>query len=110
MILDLCDILPSIAEVYTLSLHDALPISRAGQAAAEAVFLKCAMDSGRRRSPRRCGRSGRRWNGPPCARAGSDAPVGLGDRKSTRLNSSHTVISYAVFCLTKKNENNTHAA
>src|SRR5256885_12121267 len=34
-----------------------------------------------------------------------DLPVGepLGDRKSTRLNSSHLVISYAVFCLTKKN-------
>src|SRR5260221_6561870 len=28
--------------------------------------------------------------------------VGMGDRKSTRLNSSHTVISYAVFCLNKK--------
>src|SRR5438034_7296109 len=28
-----------------------------------------------------------------------------GDRKSTRLNSSHTVISYAVFCLKKKNKN-----
>src|SRR5947207_12573335 len=28
------------------------------------------------------------------------------DRKSTRLNSSHTVISYAVFCLKKKNGNN----
>src|SRR5438132_2859130 len=33
----------------------------------------------------------------------SEDPVGLrGDRKSTRLNSSHTVISYAVFCLKKK--------
>src|SRR5260221_7944130 len=31
------------------------------------------------------------------------AAVGPGDRKSTRLNSSHTVISYAVFCLKKKN-------
>src|SRR5438034_6342185 len=30
-----------------------------------------------------------------------------GDRKSTRLNSSHTVISYAVFCLKKKKENHT---
>src|SRR5260221_9910963 len=30
-----------------------------------------------------------------------------GDRKSTRLNSSHTVISYAVFCLKKKNKNRT---
>src|SRR5438034_4720593 len=32
----------------------------------------------------------------------SIAPGGVGDRKSTRLNSSHTVISYAVFCLKKK--------
>src|SRR5947207_12720707 len=31
--------------------------------------------------------------------------VGAGDRKSTRLNSSHTVISYAVFCLKKKKGN-----
>src|SRR2546426_8378043 len=30
------------------------------------------------------------------------------DRKSTRLNSSHLVISYAVFCLKKKKKNNTH--
>src|SRR5260221_4879928 len=33
------------------------------------------------------------------------APVGNQDRKSTRLNSSHTVISYAVFCLKKKKIN-----
>src|SRR3989449_4441400 len=32
-------------------------------------------------------------------------PVGLGDRKSTRLNSSHGYISYAVFCLKKKKNN-----
>src|SRR5437588_1105750 len=32
------------------------------------------------------------------------------DRKSTRLNSSHTVISYAVFCLKKKNKNNIKSA
>src|SRR5260221_3613136 len=41
--------------------------------------------------------------------AGIFAPVSLsatGDRKSTRLNSSHTVISYAVFCLKKKNQDN----
>src|SRR5947208_12534034 len=31
-------------------------------------------------------------------------PSGGGDRKSTRLNSSHQIISYAVFCLTKKND------
>src|SRR3989442_9648711 len=33
----------------------------------------------------------------------------LGDRKSTRLNSSHVRISYAVFCLKKKNNDNAHA-
>src|SRR5207244_8357560 len=33
------------------------------------------------------------------------AAPGLGDRKSTRLNSSHQIISYAVFCLKKKNRN-----
>src|SRR5688572_32717754 len=35
-------------------------------------------------------------------------PVWRGDRKSTRLNSSHSQISYAVFCLKKKIRNNTH--
>src|SRR2546430_12610047 len=73
-------------EIYTLSLHDALPICR---------------DRGRRRRA-----AGRR-----------DHPAGAGlhagparrvrrlprDRKSTRLNSSHSQISYAVFCLKKKN-------
>src|SRR5436190_3516319 len=34
-----------------------------------------------------------------------EGEVGCQDRKSTRLNSSHTVISYAVFCLKKKNKN-----
>src|SRR5438034_6984927 len=36
------------------------------------------------------------------------APAGSPDRKSTRLNSSHTVISYAVFCLKKKNNDSTN--
>src|SRR5256885_6133003 len=49
-----------------------------------------------------------RMPGPDLAwqRAGRDAgnhqPLCAGDRKSTRLNSSHLVISYAVFCLKKK--------
>src|SRR5438034_7065266 len=34
--------------------------------------------------------------------------LGKGDRKSTRLNSSHTVISYAVFCLKKKKKKKTN--
>src|SRR2546426_7274846 len=60
-------------EIYTLSLHDALPISRR--------LLRRVEDRGA--APRHPG--------------GDDA-----DRKSTRLNSSHLVISYAVFCLKKK--------
>src|SRR5437588_9124805 len=40
-------------------------------------------------------------------RTHSATALGLVDRKSTRLNSSHTVISYAVFCLKKKKKTNT---
>src|SRR5437773_8928746 len=36
---------------------------------------------------------------------GDEVAPPLGDRKSTRLNSSHITISYAVFCLKKKNKN-----
>src|SRR5256885_9955532 len=46
---------------------------------------------------------------PRCAPLRSQAAAPLPrDRKSTRLNSSHLVISYAVFCLKKKNETKTH--
>src|SRR5205807_9144279 len=68
-------------EIYTLSLHDALPICRRVRA--------------RRRIARRSRAS------PPCQRPRSRARA-RSDRKSTRLNSSHLVISYAVFCLKKK--------
>src|SRR5256885_7461545 len=60
-------------EIYTLSLHDALPIY-------------AALTDWQR----------------ACEQAGYADAVELGDRKSTRLNSSHLVISYAVFCLKKK--------
>src|SRR5437762_8722468 len=71
-------------EIYTLSLHDALPISTPWNAplcsAAAAWFC-----------PTICPRaSTARLNGQ------------WSDRKSTRLNSSHRCISYAVFCLKKK--------
>src|SRR5690606_41434595 len=74
------------AVAYTLSLHDALPISLV-----DVVELARAC---------RCG-AGRLDAG---AVALADV-VGDGDRKSTRLNSSHVKISYAVFCLKKKSGN-----
>src|SRR5574343_855969 len=58
-------------EIYTLSLHDALPISPTYHC------VHCRVDAER---------GVLRWK----------------DRKSTRLNSSHITISYAVFCLKKK--------
>src|SRR3712207_9349104 len=74
-------------EIYTLSLHDALPIlderpnlidlePAAGQVAEHPVLILAA-------------------HAP-------EIDQELGDRKSTRLNSSHANISYAVFCLKKK--------
>src|SRR5258708_23303617 len=67
-------------EIYTLSLHDALPI-----------YL-C-----RRRTQQRRGAVRRQ-----ARRAAQEQRLALPDRKSTRLNSSHQIISYAVFCLKKK--------
>src|SRR5947207_5120673 len=52
----------------------------------------------------RCARARDR---PRCRHTISSRPAPVGDRKSTRLNSSHTVISYAVFCLKKKKKNTT---
>src|SRR5256885_7043448 len=87
-------------EIYTLSLHDALPISRGPS--------DCPRTSARRESRRaRPGHGGSR-PAPGCARPRTPAPApgrrgrSCADRKSTRLNSSHLVISYAVFCLKKK--------
>src|SRR2546429_3245365 len=88
-------------EIYTLSLHDALPISD--------------------RERRICGLQ----QDVECPAVGPDAcPQHLeglqrrlrqwrrgrprGDRKSTRLNSSHGYISYAVFCLKKKKKNHSY--
>src|SRR5438034_7010834 len=83
---------PARTEIYTLSLHDALPISelkasqlREEQKARQAQEQHDDSDETETEvEPTR---------GFPCSAR---------DRKSTRLNSSHTVISYAVFCLKKK--------
>src|SRR5438067_8401725 len=69
-------------ELYTLSLHDALPISRS----------TCSAGPAGRRTLQRA----------PGSNARSASP--RGDRKSTRLNSSHVSISYAVFCLKKNTQ------
>src|SRR3989442_11890344 len=81
-------------EIYTLSLHDALPISpmeafrgniAAIHARDRAAYLSHYLHT------------------PELARVD-------GDRKSTRLNSSHVRISYAVFCLKKKNRNHLNSS
>src|SRR5436305_12548845 len=71
---------PATTEIYTLSLHDALPIS---------------LHHLDRRGIQRL-----KWGTHVLQRAALDR-----DRKSTRLNSSHVRISYAVFCLKKKKKN-----
>src|SRR2546429_7790720 len=69
-------------EIYTLSLHDALPI---------------------------CGGVGGPLRAEAVERPGAPEPHDT-DRKSTRLNSSHGYISYAVFCLKKKKKKHKHIA
>src|SRR2546426_6502412 len=62
------------------------------------------------RPPRGTGSPGRRA-GPACGTRDRPPPrsdAGRPDRKSTRLNSSHLVISYAVFCLKKKKKKKTY--
>src|SRR5256885_7361974 len=93
-------------EIYTLSLHDALPI------------CEC-------QSCGSCGNLFAFWThtqgargtftlhrveplSPGCPSWSRFATCKQRDRKSTRLNSSHLVISYAVFCLKKKNTTNVH--
>src|SRR5438874_5946428 len=77
-------------EIYTLSLHDALPISAFGRRGRD---VRDHEDTELRAHPSVTGASMRRA-GP--------STLGSRDRKSTRLNSSHVEISYAVFCLKKK--------
>src|SRR3712207_8644622 len=82
-------------EIYTLSLHDALPIltiklgialAETGQLTRVDALLRDRLDTEGRGSPF----------------VVFHEPSGKQDRKSTRLNSSHANISYAVFCLKKK--------
>src|SRR3712207_9537453 len=82
-------------EIYTLSLHDALPIWRR----VPGLQAPAGAHGVRERGLRALGH-GRLAQGDPGQGARHPAPDR--DRKSTRLNSSHANISYAVFCLKKK--------
>src|SRR3712207_7215863 len=77
-------------EIYTLSLHDALPISR------RTLPLLCLLFLGG------CQREAPPQGKPPVVEGSRPPGQEASDRKSTRLNSSHANISYAVFCLKKK--------
>src|SRR5690349_23499319 len=83
--------------IYTLSLHDALPISR------DRGHDRCRRRDLRAEGPRL---ALRRLSASPLCRPDEclDEVEDARDRKSTRLNSSHVEISYAVFCLKKKNK------
>src|SRR5207248_10548301 len=85
--------------IYTLSLHDALPISDAAGCADLLVLPGLGAGAGLAGSFAAGSLSAA---GAPRCKAGA-AQCPAGDRKSTRLNSSHRTISYAVFCLKKKN-------
>src|SRR5688572_32713036 len=96
-------------EIYTLSLHDALPIFRRRSCLRRGQFVH-----GKVRSARAT-RLAFLQPGSDCASRLGSAVFGArpsaaasrprsSDRKSTRLNSSHSQISYAVFCLKKKRE------
>src|SRR5207247_11206885 len=96
-------------DIYTLSLHDALPISisiTSGSLAQDANRAQeFSFTNPRTRIRRRVQEFDRRFSahlfGPPRPPIddGQMVPLDLKDRKSTRLNSSHEWISYAVFCL-----------
>src|SRR5436305_11991227 len=86
---------PSPTEIYTLSLHDALPISDvlAGRLDTRASVTLRRDEAARGHLP---------VGGEAAGEPGLPFETEALDRKSTRLNSSHVRISYAVFCLKKK--------
>src|SRR2546429_6199260 len=83
-------------EIYTLSLHDALPIFRVrGE---DTPFVS--------RGGEKLAGALEAFGIDVAGRTVLDVGASTGDRKSTRLNSSHGYISYAVFCLKKKKHTN----
>src|SRR5437899_3626994 len=102
--------MPVLTEMYTLSLHDALPILGGTPTIVERLprrvlvpRVRFEREEGARLRPlpaRTLVVRERRLAHRPSL--GERCSSGLRDRKSTRLNSSHLGISYAVFCLKKK--------
>src|SRR5690606_39846704 len=92
-------------ELYPLSLHDALPIS---DREARRIFQQHAQAFARYRQRSAAANvavlasDGAAAEGGISANDSGTAASAAVDRKSTRLNSSHVKISYAVFCLKKK--------
>src|SRR5437764_14502638 len=80
-------------QIYTLSLHDALPIFSSEMTHYRTIRMNAT------------GKHKPLWGCGPIEQCAGEIRAGIGnaqDRKSTRLNSSHRCISYAVFCLKKK--------
>src|SRR5437870_10968428 len=96
---------PATPVIYPLSLHDALPISGGGQRRRHVGRQRRSLEGEphleRQPAPLEAF-SGREAAGRRLAAGESELGSIRGDRKSTRLNSSHVAISYAVFCLKKK--------
>src|SRR3712207_8023623 len=84
-------------EIYTLSLPDALPILRVLSEPEDELVRGDPLHAG-------TGADARRYD-PSLVERRAALPLHGQDRKSTRLNSSHANISYAVFCLKKKKTN-----
>src|SRR4051812_49660363 len=112
---------PAPPEFYPLPLHDALPISLASRFVGQQLhdaLRRARTGACLRIGGRRCGAGGTRHSGrvpiksvrPASVSASRTRSCCSGDRKSTRLNSSHMSISYAVFCLKKKKTTRRYAA
>src|SRR5688572_31880628 len=89
---------PATTEIYTLSLHDALPIFHHHEPIASSAILLPLGSFFKTRSTVTTS----------LAKRNCEADLLSLDRKSTRLNSSHSQISYAVFCLKKKKKQTYH--
>src|SRR5258708_20930001 len=94
----------STTYIYTLSLHDALPISSLTHGSACQRHGSASLTHG---SASLTHGSASLTHGSASLTHGSASLTHGRDRKSTRLNSSHQIISYTVFCLKKKHESYT---